>query len=138
MLKISLTRKGAKAPTRGSVESAGLDLYAAESVRIRSGDRALISCGFEMSLPAGYVGLIWPRSGLAMAGLTVDAGVIDSDYRGDIKVLMVNNAYGHHQINEGDRIAQMLIQRVEMWEPIITDELDATGRGDGGFGSTGK
>lgn len=136
MLKIRLIRKGAKAPTRGSVEAAGLDLYAASSVNLLPG-RELIPCGFEMSLPVGMVGLIWPRSGMACKGLTVDAGVIDSDYRGEVKVLLVNNSGVTQRINAGDRIAQMLIQRVEMCEPVITEELDETGRGDSGFGSTG-
>lgn len=136
-MKIKLIRKGAKVPTRGSVEAAGLDLYAANAATVFPNKRTLIPCGFEMSLPVGYVGLIWPRSGMACDGVTVDAGVVDSDYRGEVNVLLVSNSKFPYHINAGDRIAQMLIQSVEMVEPEIVEELDETGRGAGGFGSSG-
>ena len=126
----------ARLPTRGTPGSAGLDLYADEAVRIEPGQRRLISTGISVAIPPHFVGLIWPRSGLACKGITTDAGVIDADYRGEVKVLLVNLNDSPWDISPGMRIGQLLIQPVF---PHITevDELPDTERGASGFGSTG-
>jgi dUTP pyrophosphatase len=92
-----------------------------------------------MAIPEGYVGLIWPRSGMAYKyGLDVFAGVIDSGYRGDIGVILYNSQYNSYEINKGDRIAQILIQKVEDFELVEVDDLEDSQRGKGGFGSSGS
>jgi dUTP pyrophosphatase len=91
-----------------------------------------------MAIPEGHVGLIWPRSGLAYKhGLDVFAGVIDSGYRGDIGVILFNSQYNSYEISKGDRIAQILIQKVEDYELLEVEDLDSTERNSGGFGSSG-
>ena len=125
-------------PTRGSVEAAGLDLYCAEPVQIQPGGRALVRTGISISVPYGCYGRVAPRSGLAVKfGLDVGAGVIDSDYRGEVGVLLFN--FGTEQFNAeaGTRIAQLLIEPVVLAQPVEVAELTATQRGAGGFGSTG-
>ena len=123
-------------PTRGSEGSAGFDLYAYEPATLWPGCRLLVSTGIACAIPAGWVGIINPRSGLACKGITVDAGVIDSDYRGEIKVLLVHHEGSAYSINMGDRIAQMVVVPY-LAESEVVDELPDTDRGDGGFGSTG-
>jgi len=126
----------ARLPTRGTPGSAGLDLYADEAVRIEPGQWRLISTGISVAIPPHFVGLVWPRSGLACKGITTDAGVIDADYRGELFVLLVNFSNNPLDISPGMRIGQLLIQPVF---PHITevDELPDTERGASGFGSTG-
>ena len=126
----------ARIPTRGTPGSAGLDLYADEAVRIEPGQWRLISTGISVAIPPHFVGLVWPRSGWARKGITTDAGVIDADYRGEVKVLLVNFSNNPLDISPGMRIGQLLIQPVF---PHITevDELPDTERGASGFGSTG-
>lgn len=125
-----------KYATRGD---AGMDFYANETITIRSQERKLISTGIAIAIPLGYVGLIWDKSGIATKqGLKTMAGVIDSGYRGEIKILVHNLSNETHIIEAGKKIAQMLIQPVEQREVIEVTELDNnTERGDGGFGSTG-
>ena len=129
----------AKTPTRGSFHAAGLDLYADESLSIAPRERRMVRTGVSLSIPPHHVGLIWPRSGLALKkGLATMAGVIDSDYRGEIQVLLRNtDKYELVHIGEGDRIAQLIVQPVSMLTVVEVKELDATHRGHGGFGSTG-
>ena len=92
-----------------------------------------------MAIPKGYVGLIWPRSGLAHKyGLDVFAGVIDSGYRGDIGVILYNTKLDHYKIKKGERIAQILFQKIEDFDLVEVDDLDDSQRGVGGFGSSGK
>ena len=94
--------------------------------------------GIVLALPPGHVGLVWPRSGLALRhGIDTLAGVIDSDYRGEVRVVLVNHGGEPFAIARGDRIAQLLVQKVERVEFVARDTLDATTRGAGGFGSTG-
>ena len=91
-----------------------------------------------MAIPEGHVGLIWPRSGMAYKyGLDVFAGVIDSGYRGDIGVILYNSQYNSYEINKGDRIAQILIQKIEDFDLVEVEDLDSTERNSGGFGSSG-
>jgi len=93
----------------------------------------------KLAIPPGYVGLVWPRSGLAVRhGIDTLAGVIDSDYRGEVRVVLINHGEAPFRIAPGDRIAQLLIQRVERATFGAAAALDDTERGDGGFGSTGR
>lgn len=128
-------------PKRAHRGDAGADLYAAESVTIAPGERVLVGTGIAMALPLGTVGLIHPRSGLAAKqGLSIvnTPGTVDADYRGEIKVCLINlDPREPISINRGDRIAQLVIQRVELVDFEEVDELDETTRGAGGYGSTG-
>ena len=129
---------GAIMPTRGTDGSAGYDLYAIEDVTINCFNFTLVSTGVSMAIPAGHYGRIAPRSGLAVKhGVMVGAGVIDSDYRGEIKVALAT-LNGVYEFKKGDRIAQIIIEPVVTPELVQVDSLDDSERGDGGFGSTGK
>jgi len=128
-------------PARGTSHSAGLDLHAKINTTIKKGERTLVPCGIRVALPFGYEAQVRPRSGLALKyGVTVlnSPGTIDADYRGEVGVVLINHGGEDFEIVRGDRIAQMVIAKVEMLEPVETDELPETNRGDGGFGSTGR
>lgn len=126
-------------PVYGSADAAGADLRAAEEVTLGPGERAAVATGLHVEIPSGHVGLVWPRSGLAVRhGLDTLAGVIDSDYRGEVRVVLVNHGPEPVVLARGDSIAQLLIQRVERVVFRKVDSLDETGRGQGGFGSTGR
>lgn len=142
-MKIKLLNEKAIAPIRGTAWSAGLDLYATERAEIPRCEWRLIDTGVAISLPDGYAGMICPRSGLASKyGLTVlnAPGIIDSDYRGEIKVNIINNNIYREwvAIEAGDRIAQLVITNVMYPKLEITEFLDETVRGENGHGSTGK
>lgn len=130
-----------KLPGYQTAEAAGMDLMANEDVVLNPGQRALVPCGFSMELPKGYEAQVRPRSGLAIKhgiGLLNSPGTIDSDYRGEIKVILINHGEDPFTITVGDRIAQMVVApvtRVE-WKP--TSHLEASKRGAGGFGHTGQ
>lgn len=122
--------------------SAGLDLRAAveETVSLRPGERRLIPTGFCVELPPGWEGQVRPRSGLAVRhGITMlnSPGTIDSDYRGEVKVLAINHGHDPFEVQRGDRIAQLVVAAVARVEVEELDELSASERGAGGFGSTG-
>ena len=138
MININLLHENAKLPSRGSDESAGLDLHTIESVIIPPKHRALLSTGIAMSMPLGYVGLIWPRSKLAAKmGIDVLAGVVDSDYRGEIMISLLNTGFNSVEIKSGDKVAQMIIQKHHSDMQInIVDDLDNTMRGKSGVNST--
>ena len=131
-------------PKRATGGSAGLDLHACmeESILLRPGERALIHTGIAVGLPSrDFVALIFARSGLAIKhGITLSnsVGVIDSDYRGEICVGLCNLSNEDYTITPGERIAQLVVVRVETPTPLEVDSLDETARGSGGFGSTGK
>jgi dUTP diphosphatase len=117
--------------------AAGADLRAAESVTLPAGGRAAVATGVSVEIPAGYVGLVWPRSGLAVRhGIDTLAGVIDSDYRGEVKVVLVNHGPEPWAVTPGDRIAQLLVQPVARAR-FTRAALAPSERGAGGFGSTG-
>lgn len=119
---------------------AGADLAAAESVTLEPGARALVSTGFAVAIPDGHAGLVMPRSGLAIrSGITVinAPGLIDSGYRGEVKVALVNHSQQPFTIEPGDRIAQLVVIAVESPVFVAVDELPDSRRGEGGFGSTG-
>jgi len=138
-IAIKKLTESAIVPTKNNASDAGWDLYAVEDTVINSGDRATIATGVAMAIPEGYVGLIWPRSGLAVkSGVDVFAGVIDSGYRGEIKVCLYNSAKEELKITTGDRIAQILFQEIPNFSLTMVDSLDITERGGDGFGSSGK
>lgn len=118
-----------------------MDLLAADDVVIGPGERALVGTGIAVALPRGTVGLIHPRSGLAArTGLSIvnTPGTVDAGYRGEVKVCLINHDLRESvNISRGDRIAQMLVQRVDLAPWVEVDSLDETERGDGGHGSTG-
>lgn len=136
--------KDAIIPKRATNGSAGMDLHACmeENVMLKPGERALIHTGIAMGLPSSdFVALIFARSGLAIKhGITLSnsVGVIDSDYRGEICVGLCNLGAETYTITPGERIAQLVVMRVETPMPTEVDSLDETARGSGGFGSTGK
>ena len=127
-------------PTKSHSADAGYDLYALEGEIIAKHTHKLIKTGISLDIPRGYVGLVWPRSGLAYKfGLDVFAGVIDSGYRGDVGVILFNSQYSNYHIEAGDRIAQIVLQKVEDFELVEMEDLDDnTLRGQGGFGSSGS
>ena len=129
----------ASIPQYASPGCAGADLRASESLVIAPGERAAVPTGLRLSIPPGHVGLVWPRSGLALRhGIDTLAGVIDSDYRGELRVVLVNHGEEPFAIASGDRVAQLLLQRVARAVFLAAGSLDDTGRGQGGFGSTGR
>jgi dUTP pyrophosphatase len=126
-------------PTKANRLDAGYDLYAFHGTILQKHAHKLIKTGISMAIPEGYVGLIWPRSGMAYKhGIDVFAGVIDSSYRGEIGVVLYNSQYSNYSIEKGDRIAQILFQKVEDFDLHVVENLDDTSRGVGGFGSSGK
>ncbi len=132
---------GLPMPARAREDDAGLDLCAAEAVTIEPGGRVLVPTGIALAIPPGYAGFVLPRSGLALRhGVTLlnTPGLVDSGYRGEIKVLLVNHDRAVVTVARGDRIAQLVVQRVEPTELIEVDELPSSDRGTGGFGSTGR
>ncbi|MBS3132329.1 dUTP diphosphatase [Candidatus Woesearchaeota archaeon] len=117
---------------------AGFDLYAAEAHTLAPMEKKVVKTGIKMEIPEGYVGLVWDRSGLAAKNSIHNlAGVIDSHYRGEVGIVMMNLGKEKFEVTKGMRIAQMLIQPVASAELVEVDELSETQRGDGGFGSTG-
>jgi dUTP diphosphatase len=125
-------------PVYSSPEAAGADLNAAEDLTLGPGEWASVGTGLHVEIPPGHVGLVWPRSGLAVRhGIDTLAGVIDSDYRGEVRVVLVNHGREAYRIAAGDRIAQLLIQRVERAD-FQRSALGGSERGAGGFGSTGR
>lgn len=134
--------EGLPLPSQQSVHAAGLDISAAvsEPVTLLPGERKLIPTGFQMALPEGYEAQIRPRSGLAFnCGITMlnSPGTIDSDYRGEVKVLAINHGQEAFVVNRGERIAQMVVAPVQKVSAVEMEELPDTSRGEGGFGSTG-
>lgn len=120
---------------------AGLDLHAAEAVTLAPGQRALVPTGLAIALPAGYAAFVVPRSGLALrhgVGIVNAPGLIDAGYRGEVKVVLVNHDLATPvTLARGERVAQLVIQRVERVELVEVDDLPPSERGAGGFGSTG-
>jgi deoxyuridine 5'-triphosphate nucleotidohydrolase len=138
MIRFLPVNSSIRIPCKASPGSAGFDIYSAEAVTIPVGKRALVDTGFSMAFEGNMYARIAPRSGLAVRGIDVGAGVIDSDYRGPVKVLIINNSQTDFVIQVGDRIAQMVFEAyVRDVSFQLVDNLDSTERGTGGFGSTG-
>ncbi len=125
-------------PSYAHATDAGMDLYALSEVVIEPGERVQVSTGLAFAIPEGYVGLIWDKSGLShKSGLKTLGGVVDAGYRGEVLVGLVNLSTTRYAVRAGDKVAQMLIQKVT--QPVLeeVDALDSTDRGNCGFGSTG-
>lgn len=137
-LRIKKRSRMATVPNYAHPGDAGLDLFSCEKTLLKIGERKIIKTGIVIEIPAGFVGLIWGKSGLAVKqGLVVMGGVIDSTYRGEIGVILYNIAKTDYQIEIGDKIAQLLIQPVIRVNLEETSKLSKTKRGHSGFGSTG-
>lgn len=128
-------------PRHAHAGDGGVDLHAAEQARLSPGERCLVSTGIAVAIPQGYAGLVVPRSGLALRhgiGIVNAPGLVDSGYRGEIKVILVNLGSEPVEVSRGDRIAQLVVVAVEEQEFVEVGELPDSGRGEGGFGSTGS
>jgi len=143
LVRVEPEGRGLDLPSYQSGHAAGLDLLAAieQELRLAPGERALVSTGVALAIPAGYEGQVRPRSGLAMReGLTLlnAPGTIDADYRGTLKLIVINHGSQPVTIRRGERLAQLVVARVEQATLERVEELPATPRGEGGFGSTGR
>lgn len=140
-IKIMKIDKDLETPTRAYEDDAGLDLLSAITVVIKPGHRVLIPSGVAVEIPVGYAGFVQPRSGLAIdhgIGLVNSPGLIDSSYRGEIKVIMINmDPRESFRIKRGDKIAQLVIKKIETPKVLVVDSLNKSDRGTNGFGSSG-
>jgi dUTP pyrophosphatase len=128
----------AKLPTRGSAFAAGYDIYASKDTTVPARGKVLVDTDISIAVPLGTYGRIAPRSGLASKNfIDTGAGVIDADYRGQVKVLLFNHAETDYEVKQGDRIAQLVLERIYTPEVQEVEELEVSIRGAGGFGSTG-
>lgn len=138
-LQVKKLSERAQLPTRGSTFAAGYDLYAARETVVPARGKILVDTDISIAVPAGTYGRIAPRSGLAAKNfIDTGAGVIDADYRGPLKVLLFNHADVDYDIKQGDRIAQLVLERIVNPDVFEVPELEQSVRGAGGFGSTGK
>lgn len=141
VLKIYKRSENATTPTKGSALAAGYDLYSSEKSLVPARGQAMVATDISVIVPVGTYGRVAPRSGLAVKhGISTGAGVVDADYRGEVKVVLFNHSEKDFEINKGDRIAQLVLEQIVNAdiEEITEAELDTTERGAGGFGSTGK
>lgn len=137
-LKVKKIQMDAKLPQYGHAGDAGLDLFSSIDFVLEKGRVEAIPSGIKVAIPDGYVGLIWDKSGVSLKGVHRLAGVIDSGYRGEVKVVMINLSDKSFAIDKGMKIAQMLVQPITMVRVVEAEDFDDTSRGEGGFGSTGK
>ena len=138
-LKISKIDPQAKLPEYAHPTDAGLDIFSNEEHTLSPNSRHTFSTGISFALPEGTVGLIWDKSGLAAkSGLKTMAGVVDENYRGELKIVLHNLSSQEFKVEKYSKIAQMLVQRIEHPDITEVDDLDETDRGAGGFGSTGR
>ena len=138
-VQVQKLSKNCRLPSKANASDAGWDLYASEDAIIEPSETALVGTDVAMAIPENYVGLIWDRSGMAVKRkIHRFAGVIDSGYRGEVKVCLWNSSNDHCIINKGDRIAQILFQPVPPLPLIEVQNLDHTKRGSKGFGSSGS
>lgn len=138
-IKIKRLHPAAQLPQRGTALAAGADLYCLEAFTLEPGERKLVPTGLAVEIPPGFYGRVAPRSGLAVKhGIDVLAGVIDADYRAEVKVPLINFGRNPVCINAGERIAQLIIEQAAMCDYVWAEDLSDTERGEGGFGSTGR
>jgi len=140
-LPVRLLHPAAQLPRRAHPGDAGADLFSVEEVVIPAGDRRDVGTGIALAIPSGYAGFVQPRSGLAFKhGIMVvnSPGLIDAGYRGEVRVALYNSGREPFTVAVGERIAQLVIQKVEEAEFVATDDLPDTSRGRGGFGSSGR
>lgn len=137
-LKVKRIHKDAKLPLYQHQGDAGLDLFSMMDYVLAPGEVKPIPTGIKVAVPEGHVGLVWDKSGISLQGVHRLAGVVDSGYRGEVRVVLVNFGGEPFVIEKGMKIAQFLIQSVAEVKVVDVDELEDTSRGEGGFGSTGK
>lgn len=137
-LLIKKLYENAKVPTRAHHDDAGIDIYAHGTHIVEPHHTLAIPTGVSMELEKGYVSLVWDKSGVAMKSIKTVGGVIDAGYRGEYKIMVHNLSDVPYTFENGDKVAQILIQKVEFPELVEVDELSDSTRGVGGFGSTGK
>ena len=146
-LRIKKLTTTAQVPFKAHDYDAGFDLYADEDAVIKAGQTVLVSTGIAMGIPKGFVGLIWDRSSMGVKGIHRFAGVIDSGYRGEVKVCLSNLSYclqdwphyhTYYDVKRGDRIAQLVVQQIPLMHVVEVEELEDSSRACGGFGSSGK
>lgn len=136
--RVSASHPRARMPTRAG-RAAGYDVYAVEATTVKPGERDLLPTGLHFEVPPGHYLRVAPRSGIAWRhGVQTGAGVVDEDYRGEVKVLLFNHGDADFHVNAGDRIAQVIFERVSAPVLVAAPSLAETGRGAAGFGSTGK
>ncbi|CCF55708.1 hypothetical protein KAFR_0A02720 [Kazachstania africana CBS 2517] len=139
-LKIQLRSPDATVPTKGSATAAGYDIYASKAIVIPARGQGMVSTDISFTVPVGTYGRIAPRSGIAVKhGIQTGAGVVDRDYTGEVKVVLFNHSEKDFEIVKGDRVAQLILEKiVDDAEIVVVDSLEESTRGAGGFGSTGK
>lgn len=138
VLKCKRMHADAALPKRATADAAGYDLRAVQEVTVPARGQATIPIGIAVAIAQGHYGRVAPRSSLASKGIDVGAGVVDADYRGQVKVVLFNHSDTPYAAHAGDHIAQLIIERIATPEAQWADDLDDTVRGDGGFGSTGR
>lgn len=139
-LKVKLVHPNAVLPTRAHQYDAGLDLYSVSDMVVDAGGKAIVSTGLCVQIPRGYVGLVYIRSSVGFkhnVTLSNSVGVIDSSYRGEVKVALTNHSKATFYVAKGDRVAQLVLTPISLLRPVAVAELDETSRGDGGIGSSG-
>ncbi|MEK7175984.1 MAG: dUTP diphosphatase [Patescibacteria group bacterium] len=139
IFKVKKIHPEAKLPSYAHSNDAGMDLYSLEDITVSAGKSARIRSGISLEIPEGYAGLCWDKSGLSMNhGVKVLAGVIDPGFRGEVVMAVFNLGKEDYTFKKGDKVMQMLVQKVENVEIMETDALSESERGEKGFGSTGK
>jgi dUTP pyrophosphatase len=136
-IKIKKLRSDAKVPSYANPGDAGMDIYSVEDLILPPKHRAKIKTGISIELPKGYVSLVWDKSGVGSKGIKVLGGVLDSGYRGEYIIMLVNLSSENFEIKKGQKVAQILIQKVESPKIKVVDSLTDSKRGAGGFGSSG-
>jgi dUTP pyrophosphatase len=140
-LAVKLLHPQARLPLRAHPGDGGADLFSVEEIVIPAGERRAVGTGIALAIPAGYAGFVQPRSGLAFKhGIMVvnSPGLIDAGYRGEVRVSLYNSGHEPFVVAVGERIAQLVVQRVEEPQFVAVDDLSDTARGAGGFGSSGR
>mgnify|MGYP001593385664 CR=1 FL=1 len=137
-VRVKLIHPDAKMPFYGSEEAAGFDLYSVEDVTIMAGETKIIKTGVSLEIQEGYCFQVWDRSGLGAKGIHRFAGLGDSDYRGEYKIVLHNSTQKDYEIKKGDRIAQIVPVPIVRADFEQTEKLNETSRGEGGFHSTGQ
>lgn len=137
-IRVQKIHHQAKLPSYSHKGDAGLDLFCSEDKVVERGEVKALPTGIKMAIPPGYVGLIWDKSGISLKGIHRLAGVIDSGYRGEVKVVMINLGGEKFRVKKGMKIAQIIIQPMNTVEVVEEEELDDSSRGERGFGSTGE
>lgn len=139
-MKVKLMNEHAKLPTRGTVDSAGLDIYCPFYIKVPADSQKKIPLGIAVEIPKGHMGLLVPRSSMSKTPLRCASsiGIIDADYRGELSIAYENISCSDYMIFRGDRIAQLIIVPIAIVDVEETQTLSETERGDGGYGSTGR